>query len=212
MTPPPVYYAHARPEVAALIEGKGLTVLELGCARGHLGAALKASGAASAVRGVEIDADCAADARTRLDEVVAGDLETLDLPWPAASFDVITAADVLEHLRDPWAALAKVVPLLRPGGRFILSVPNLKDFRVLVRLILRDEFRYREWGVMDRTHLRFFTGRSAAELLASAGLRVVRVIHRPPPSSKGKLLHALTLGLFPSFFAEQVLVVAERPR
>jgi 2-polyprenyl-3-methyl-5-hydroxy-6-metoxy-1,4-benzoquinol methylase len=204
------YFRQPRDEVAALVEGTGLSVLELGCGEGMLGAGLKARGVAARVVGVEIDERSAAAARGRLDEVHVADLESFSFPYPGGTFDAIIAADVLEHVRDPWGLLGRLRPLLKPGGRVVASVPNVKYLPVLARLVLRDDFAYRDWGVLDRTHLRFFTARTARTMLERAGFTVERVVCKAPPSWKMRVLHAATLGLCPSFFAEQVLFVARK--
>jgi 2-polyprenyl-3-methyl-5-hydroxy-6-metoxy-1,4-benzoquinol methylase len=160
------------------------------------------------VAGVELDERAAAEARGRLDEVACADLDMFAFPYPAESFDAVVAADVLEHVRDPWGLLARIRPVLKPGGRLIASVPNVKYLPVLARLILRDDFGYRDAGVLDRTHLRFFTATTARSMLADSGFAVERTVFRPPPSWKAMVLHRITLGLLPSFFAEQVLIVA----
>ncbi len=205
------YFTQPRADVLALIGGRELEVLELGCAEGRLGEALKASGIARRVTGVEGFPAAAAAARGRLDDVFEADLDRGLPPLPAATFDLAICADVLEHLREPWTVLAAVVAALKPGGRVVVSLPNLKDFRVLARLALRDDFTYRAQGVMDRTHLRFFTATTAHRLLEGAGLVVERRVFRPPPSRIGRALHTLTMHLLPSFFTEQVQFVARKP-
>jgi 2-polyprenyl-3-methyl-5-hydroxy-6-metoxy-1,4-benzoquinol methylase len=209
--PPPSYWSQPRPDVAALVEGRGLELLELGCAEGRLGAALKTSGVARRVVGVERDPAAAARARASLDEVHEADLAAWTPPFPPETFDGMIAADVLEHLPDPEAVLAAVLPAVRPGGQVIVSVPNVRYFKVVSDLVFHDEFRYTSWGVLDRTHCRLFTRRSACRLLVEVGLRVEAVRLNPPPSWKGRLLRALTLGLAPSFFSEQVLIRARKP-
>jgi 2-polyprenyl-3-methyl-5-hydroxy-6-metoxy-1,4-benzoquinol methylase len=81
-------------------------------------------------------------------------------------------ADVLEHLRDPWGALTDLVAVLRPGGWVVASVPNVRVFTVLLPLVRKGRFEYKEAGVLDRTHLRFFTRSSAIALVEGSGLAV----------------------------------------
>ena len=167
------YDACARPEVQALIPHDARTVLDVGCGAGALGAALKRRGASQVV-GVEANPQAAAVAMGILDRVHIGDIEVLDLPYGAGTFDCIVLADVLEHLRDPWGVLRRLAPLLRAHGRLIASLPNIRHWSVL-RGLLQGEWTYLPAGILDRGHLRFFTLRSGRALLESAGLAILEV-------------------------------------
>lgn len=167
------YYGDPRPDVQSVVSAAGRRVLDVGCAEGALGAALKAAGAAF-VAGVERHPEAARAARARLDAVVEGDLLTAALPFAPASFDYLVFADVLEHLPDPEAALRRYLPLLAADGRVVVSVPNMRFYLVLLRLML-DRWAYTDSGIRDRTHLRIFTRRSLIALLAAAGLDLERL-------------------------------------
>lgn len=147
-------------------------VLDVGCSTGALGRALRAR--SNRVWGVEIDPEAARLAEADLEQVVVGDIETMDLQehFERASFDVIIFADVLEHLRDPVAALQKALELLAPGGSVVVSLPNVAHGSVRLAL-LEGRFEYRPLGLLDDTHLRFFTRRSVEDLLHTAGLIAV---------------------------------------
>ncbi|MBM4359610.1 MAG: glycosyltransferase [Deltaproteobacteria bacterium] len=165
------YYGHERPEVAALVPASARYVVDVGCAAGHLGAALKRARPGLEVRGVEPTA-AAEDARRVLDDVLRGGAE--DAPpadWPSP--DCVVFADVLEHLVDPWATLRAWHDRLEPGGTLVLSIPNV-GHRSVVRGLLGGRFRYVPAGILDRTHLRFFTRASTVDLIEQAGFRVVR--------------------------------------
>lgn len=165
----------------------GARVLDVGCATGYLAAELSARGCT--VDGIEVDPAAAQLARTHCREVVVGDLEA-----PAIQADVqqmledgahpntIICADVLEHLRDPWTVLAWLRTLLAPGGRAVVSVPNIAHWTSR-RALLRGRFDYTDYGLLDRTHLRFFTRASAAELARRAGfaVRAERLAGAPLP-------------------------------
>jgi 2-polyprenyl-3-methyl-5-hydroxy-6-metoxy-1,4-benzoquinol methylase len=169
------YYEDPRPDIQALIDPSGLRILDVGCASGALASALKAHGAAH-VAGIELDPDAAAKARGRIDELVEGSALDGALPWEPASFDVVVFADVLEHLPDPDRALERFIPLLSPSGRLVVSVPNMRFWSVLLRLIV-DRWAYTEHGVRDRTHVRIFTRRSLLRMLDEHGLRL-ESLHR----------------------------------
>lgn len=167
------YHRDPRPDVQALLAPRGRRILDVGCGGGAMGAALKQQGAAW-VAGVEGHPAAAAEARAHLDLVVAGDLMEAPLPFAPGEFDTVVFADVLEHVPDPAAALARYLPFLAPEGRVVVSVPNMRFYLVLWRL-LRDRWQYTDSGIRDRTHLRIFTRRSLQDLLRGAGLQVERL-------------------------------------
>ena len=169
---PAPYYVQARPDVAALVPPDCRRVLEVGCGAGELGRALKEHG--YFVAGVELVAEAAEAARRHLDQVVTADVEADGLPFSPGSFDAVIFADVLEHLIDPWRGLREAAELLVPGGCVIASVPNVQNGDVIWRL-LRGRWEYRERGILDRGHLRFFTLHGIRDLFVQAGLTVEHV-------------------------------------
>lgn len=148
----------------------GERLLEVGCSNGALSEQLQTRGCR--VVGIEVRADAAEKARAFCEEVAVGDVERMPLPWAPASFDAILLLDVLEHLVDPAAATRRLLPLLRPGGRLIIALPNVAHWQVRFRL-LRGRFDYEDSGILDRTHLHLYTAKSARALLAQSGLQVV---------------------------------------
>jgi methionine biosynthesis protein MetW len=173
-------YENARPEVQALVPRDARRILDLGCSSGALGAALKARQECEVV-GVEVDPVYAERARERLDEVVVADVADAPFEGP---FDCVIAADVLEHLVDPLAVLRRVADALGPGGSAVVSLPNVRYWNTFWQLGVRGRWPQQPDGIFDRTHLRWFTGRDAVDLVAEAGLRLetVRRIHRLRPS------------------------------
>jgi predicted TPR repeat methyltransferase len=155
-----------RRRIRALPPGRRL--LDLGAAGGHLGRAVRDRCAFLA--GVEPDASVPAGARAGYDDWRAADaLGAGD--WDAP-FDVVVCADVLEHLAEPARLLARIAAWLAPGGTLFASLPNVANLQVRGGLLL-GRFDYAERGILDRTHLRFFTRRTARRLLEEAGFRVV---------------------------------------
>lgn len=156
------------PHSAAIrLVGRGHRVLEVGCWSGHVTRHLVAAG--NEVIGIEIDAEAAAlaeqhAARVHVADVDATPLSSLE-PGP---FDVVVFGDVLEHLRDPATTLRDAATLLGPDGRFVISVPNVAHIDARV-MLLHGEWGYQDDGLLDRTHLRWFTRRSLRELLADVG-------------------------------------------
>jgi 2-polyprenyl-3-methyl-5-hydroxy-6-metoxy-1,4-benzoquinol methylase len=167
------YHGDPRPDIAQLLDPFGKSILDVGCGEGALAASLKDAGAAH-VAGIELDAGVADVARERLDTFVRGDVGAVDLPFESEQFDYVILADVLEHLSDPDRVLERMLPLLRPGGRVVVSVPNMRFFTVLLRLVF-DRWSYTDAGIRDRTHLRIFTRRTPERMLRGHGLIVERL-------------------------------------
>ena len=153
---------------------RGSRVLDLGCSVGQLARHLVDRGCT--VVGVELDGDAAERARQWCAEVHPGDLDLVHLPDVLGDdrFDVIVAADVLEHLRDPGRLLREARSLLRPGGTLVTTVPNIAHGSVRLAL-LSGRFDYADLGIMDRTHLRFFTRATLGELFRISGYDVVSI-------------------------------------
>jgi SAM-dependent methyltransferase len=168
-------YERARPEILDHVPASARRVLDLGCATGATGAALKARQPVEVV-GVEREPEYAREAAQRLDRVVTADVEAFD-PAELGTFDALIAADVLEHLVDPWAALRRYAAQLAPGGTAVVSLPNVGHWSTYAHL-LRGTWPRRPEGIFDATHLRWFTLRDARELLADADLRTHTVVRR----------------------------------
>ncbi len=160
-----------RPGVIVPLVGPGQRVLDVGCGIGSTAELLVANGCT--VVGVELDPGAAARASAHCERVVICDLDTSDLAAEVGDdeFDVVLTADVLEHLRDPGRLLAAAARLLRPGGRVVASIPNVAHGSVRLAL-LHGDFQYSDMGILDRTHLRFFTRQTVEDVFAEAGLRI----------------------------------------
>jgi 2-polyprenyl-3-methyl-5-hydroxy-6-metoxy-1,4-benzoquinol methylase len=172
-------YESPRPDVQALVPLTSARILELGCSNGALGAAIKARQRALVV-GVEMDQSYAALAAERLDRVIVADVESFAgaAPPAEAPFDCLIAADVLEHLVNPWRALASCVALLEPGGHVVISLPNIVYARAIFRLLAQRSWPRDPEGIFDETHLRWFTRGDALAMLRGAGLQPQRVDSR----------------------------------
>ena len=156
----------------------------------------------------------AAEARRHFDTVIestveAADFEALIAP---ASLDLVLCLDVLEHLVDPWTVVRRASPLLKPGGRLILSVPNIRNWKFIWRLLSRGDFHYRDAGLLDRTHLRFFVRETARDLAAAGGLVPIGVHDAREYSAIEfrNLLNTATFGATSTLIAKQWIAVAER--
>jgi len=205
------YFADAKPAFLDLVDPRGLRVLDLGCGGGHNGALLRRAGAREVV-GVERDPGAAAAAGRRLDRVVCADLASFDFAGLGDEpFDLVLASDVLEHLVEPEAVLARAVARLRPGGLVVASIPNVAHVSTFLWLLAK-RWPRRSHGIFDRGHLRFFGRRDMVALLRGAGLEVLRVepyFTRYRPLRLAALV--LSLGVFRDYWARQFLLVARKP-
>jgi 2-polyprenyl-3-methyl-5-hydroxy-6-metoxy-1,4-benzoquinol methylase len=197
---------HAK--LVALV-GAGKRVLDVGCSSGYLARPLVEQGCT--VVGIERDPEAAEVAREICAEVLVGDVETVDLPFERGSFDVVLCGDLVEHLRDPGAFLARVRPLLGEGGRLVLSTPNVANWANRLGL-LAGRWSYSDRGILDRTHVHFFTRRTLVETLERAGFRVVELDFTVPVPLVGspaveRAAHAVGR-LRPPLLAYQFVVAA----
>jgi 2-polyprenyl-3-methyl-5-hydroxy-6-metoxy-1,4-benzoquinol methylase len=169
------YFDHVRPELASLVPEQAERIVDFGCGRGALGAHLKGRSGAEVI-GVELFEDAAAVAAERLDTVVQADLDALaGLPVEEGSVDVAIFGDVLEHLRDPHRLLRVARRYLKPTGRIVCSIPNVKHFTVVVPLLVADRFEYTDAGLLDRTHVHLFTLEEIDLMLNETGFEVVHL-------------------------------------
>ena len=217
MSKPDGYYSNVNPLVVQLLElPTGARVLDVGCAEGALGDFLKRDNPSISVAGVEMHGPAADRAQKVLDEVWRGDFETWEPPEQyAASFDRVIFGDVLEHLVNPEAAVHKARALLRPDGAIVTSVPNVRWLPIVRDLALRGEWTYRAEGILDDTHLRFFTKSSIRALFERCSLSVEECV--PSFSTQwgfaGKILRLLArrFGTFEEFCTFQYVLRARLP-
>jgi predicted TPR repeat methyltransferase len=197
----------------------GRRLLDLGAAGGHLGRAVRDRCAYLA--GVEPDPAVPASAHHGYDEWHSADALSAG-DWPGA-FDVVVCADVLEHLPEPERLLARISRWLAPGGTLFVSLPNVANLSVRAS-ILFGRFRYAERGILDRTHLRFYTLASGRELLEGAGFRVrdysptampyelaLPALARRPWAGPVRALASGSARLLPRLFGYQFVFEAIRP-
>lgn len=178
-------YTGPRGDLARVVPASCRSFLDVGCATGELGASLKRSRPGAYVVGIELDRAMAAKAAGKLDRVVVGDAGAVLHELDGERFDCILCGDVLEHLVDPWGVLRGLAGLLEPGGHVVASIPNVGHLDTLVSVFLRRRWPYRERGIHDASHLRWFARRNVTDLFEQAGLDVVslhrnlRIVERP---------------------------------
>ena len=197
----------------------GIRLLDLGAAGGHLGRSVRDR--CAYIAGVERDASLLPGCREGYDDWRSGDAASAGT-WEAP-FDVVVCGAVLEHLPEPEALLARIRGWLRAGGTLLVSLPNVANVSVRAAL-LSGRFPYAERGILDRTHLRFYTRRSAVELIGSAGFRVrgtqatampyelaLPALGRPPWNAPLRAFATASARAWPTLFGYQFVIEAERP-
>jgi 2-polyprenyl-3-methyl-5-hydroxy-6-metoxy-1,4-benzoquinol methylase len=191
-------------------------LLDIGCSVGAVGAALKKRQQAKVV-GLEYDPEMADIAKENLDVVYSGNAEDFPLEKlrEHGPYDGLLFADVLEHLRDPWATLERYASLLSPGGVVIASLPNVRHFTTIRGLLFGAYWPYRDRGVHDRTHLRWFTKRNIEEMFEHANVRIekleriYRIIEKPHAYNE-RFAHRLAIGPLRDLLAYQYYVLARK--
>jgi GT2 family glycosyltransferase/2-polyprenyl-3-methyl-5-hydroxy-6-metoxy-1,4-benzoquinol methylase len=211
------YYDYQRPEVLEMVPVSATKILDIGCGAGWLGKQIKRRQNA-VVWGIEIIESAAKLALERLDRVWNSSVEQALDDIPPRSLDCIILADVLEHLIDPWSTLVRLREKLVDGGTVVASIPNVQHWSVLKNL-LEGSWTYAYEGLLDRTHLRFFTRKSARALFENAGLKIIKVeaTRRGTEQPPAELLEVLgdanldVSGLAEDSQVFQFLILAQQP-
>ncbi len=206
------YFQSTRPEMMAFLPQRCQRTLELGCGEGGFSASLRPG---VETWGIERDAQAAAVAATRLHRVLHGAYDQVARELPDDYFDVVICNDVIEHVPDHDALLQSLRAKLVSGGHLVASIPNMRHFPTLAELLFKKDWRYRNAGLLDRTHLRFFTERSIRRTLEENGFRieVLRGINQPRSSRKRlitNLIALLTLGYYADIRYQQFAVRARK--
>ena len=181
------YFAGARYDyIAEFPDNPKARILEIGCGNGDTGALAISEGKCACYCGVEVYAPAAEIARSKITEVIIGDVENVILPWAYQSFDGLILSEVLEHLVNPSAVLRKLWPLMKPGALVFASMPNVSNYKIVL-MLLRGQWKLTDKGAMDRMHLRWFTPQTCREMFESCGYHVHQVRSVSPLSLKAKI-------------------------
>ena len=208
-------YTGLRDDIANLVPHDIKKILDVGCSVGTLGESIRQRNEGEVI-GVEVDVEMAKIAKERLDRVIVGDIEGIDLGdyLSLDYFDCIIFADILEHLKDPWSVLRKSVTFLADEGIIVASIPNVGHYTTILSLAFGGYWPYRERGIHDRTHLRFFTLNNIKEMFQGAGLKITRVerhyriIERP--HRYNRFCKYLACFFLKDFLTFQYLIVAKK--
>ncbi len=171
---PKGYYERHRKEMLSYVPSDVTKVLEIGCGAGAFGNILKENREIE-VWGVECCKVAAEKAMSRLDKVIIGDIEDGSISLPNGYFDCIIFNDVLEHLKYPWAVLRKLRDNIMDGGYIVASIPNVRYYENMKSLFLQKDWKYVDEGILDKTHLRFFTINSIHVLFQSSGYNLLNI-------------------------------------
>jgi 2-polyprenyl-3-methyl-5-hydroxy-6-metoxy-1,4-benzoquinol methylase len=213
------YFETLRDEIEPLVPTSLALVMDVGCGAGVTSSWLKQIRPDITTVGVEIDESIAATAAKVVDTVLVVDLDKglEPLRGYTGRVDLLLLMDVLEHLRDPWTRLTEFRDLLTPTGVVIASIPNVRNLKVLRPLLLKGQWQYQSSGILDRTHLRFFTRGTVLELFAGAGYEIQKLAFTGPlQASRIKSLagglafvgNKMLGGLLRDFLAHQYVVRA----
>ena len=202
------YYSLVREDVVSIVPKHTKRILECGCGEGYTGAELKKQIGAE-ITGIEIFADAAKKAKELLDRVIIGDLDTMHFDFPDGYFDCILFPDVLEHTKNPESVLLKLEKYLAKDGIIIASIPNIQYMPALLKII-GGKFEYEESGVLDKTHLRFFTLHTIEKMFSDCGFWIETIYKNKGQSLKFKLFNILTFGLLKQFSIYQYIVIARK--
>ena len=204
------YSSYIRTELVEMLSCIKGRFFEVGCGTGATLEYLKSRGA-SYVAGIDINTNSIEiDAGRGLDIALTGDVEKEELSFKEKEFDCIILADVLEHLYNPWDTLKKLSPFLADKGYVLLSLPNIKHYSILRRLMFHDEWAYADAGILDNSHIRFFTFKEIKGLLDYAGFKIIKVKCINSSGHKMRLINKLLFGKLDSFLAVQYYILAQK--
>ncbi|WP_269531997.1 glycosyltransferase [Chitinimonas sp. BJYL2] len=180
------YHDGRRPDLVNMFTNQPRFLLDIGCSAGGTAQAFKEKYPEAQAWGIEINKSAAAKAATRLDKVLCGKFEDFDLVAEGiepGTLDAVIIADVLEHMYNPWDVLMKLKPLLSPKGQIVTSIPNTRNIGLMEDLA-RGYWRYDAWGLLDITHIRFFTFKEIKRFFHETGYHIVRSVNGIDPRLK----------------------------
>ncbi len=197
------YYNFLRSEITSLLPNAPNSILEVGAASGATLKWLKSRFPNARTTGVELSADVAPVLAENVDVALIGSIDSVI--GKLETYDLILLLDVLEHLDEPSDILKRLTKLLNDGGYMLISLPNVAHHSVLAPLLLKREFEYNDAGILDRTHRRFYTEKSAVRLANDAGLLVTKGLLSGFEGKKTRFINAVTFGAFKHYLTKQYI-------
>ncbi len=183
------------------------SLLDIGCGHGLTAEYIKKNKHVNKVDGIEINPEAVKIAQTKLDSVFKIDLNRCDNPFASVTgkYDCILFLDILEHLIQPENILESCKTILNDPGYVIISLPNIRHYTVLMPLIFKNNWEYTDEGILDKTHLRFFTFNSAVKFIESAGFNITLFSKNHSYYRGFKILNLLLFGLLKPFSLSQLI-------
>jgi len=210
------YYKHVREDLINLLpKNSSQKILEIGSGGGNTLIEIKSRGLASEVVGVDLfEIELSQQKNCIIDRFIIANLETDILDLPKDHFDIIIAGDVLEHLVDPWEVIKNITPFLKKGGKFIVSVPNIREISTIYKIFIKGDFAYNpEGGILDKTHLRFFCKKNVSELFDLDNFKVEGIysnLHILPLKGIRYKISCITFGVFDQYLTPQYLSIVAK--
>ena len=200
------YYSSIRYEIEHLLPDFSKNVLDIGCGDGSTLKWLKSEQKCEKIYGIEISKDQSEKAKEFLDDIANINIEENYNFFPDKKFELILVLDTLEHLINPWDFLKNIKSKLTDDGFIITSVPNIRHYSILKNLFLFGNWEYDDSGILDTTHLRFFTKKSLNKLFKEQGLKIAGFTKYPLDfQGKAKIVNKLSLGFFSDFLTQQYI-------
>ena len=200
------YFSQVRSEIEDLLPNYSEVTLDIGCGDGATLEWIKATKRCEKTYGIEISESSYLKAKKILDETLNINIEKEKNFFMEKKFDLILVLDVIEHLIDPWKFLNLIKSRLNEGGSIIISVPNIRHYSILKDLIFFGNWEYSQSGILDRTHLRFFTKKNLKKIFKKEKLNI-EILKKYPIdySGKAKILNKISFNLFSDFLTQQYI-------
>lgn len=201
------YYNANRIEIKNILPKNVKYILDVGCGTG----ATWKNEKKFEVTGIEINPQIAEIAERNISEVIVGDVENVEnIDLGEMLFDCIVFADILEHLYNPWEILKQYGSYLKEDGYIVASIPNIQFYKILRKLIFKGEWQYRDYGILDIDHIRFFTYKSIIELFNNAGFEIVKLNRKLKGSKRYQYISKLLFNVFDNFLTAQFIILGKK--
>lgn len=212
-----LYFSRPRYDLIKLLPNNpNNKILELGSGGGDTLIEIKNRKLASEVAGIElVEIPGSNQSNKLIDKFIIANVEQTTLLLLEAHYDIILIGDVLEHLENPWQTVTNLSSYLKPGGIFIASVPNIRFFTAMYKIYVKGDFGYKESGLFDKTHLRFFCKKNIIQLFTKPFLKIENII--PVESVRDdkpywSTINKITFRIFEELLTVQYIITAKKIR